>query len=125
MQYNYEYRQLTDVKPEQELKVSGRAIVFNSPTKLFEQDGISYYETISERALDNCDMSDVLMKINHVQAGQTLARTRNKSLILDVREDGLYFTATLANTQEGKDAYENIRSGLTPFATSAHIQMPI
>lgn len=114
MTYKYEYRQLADVKPENEMKVSGRAIVFNSPTKLFEKDGISYYETISERALDNCDMSDVLMKINHVQNGCTLARTRNKSLQLEIRDDGLYFTATLANTQDGKDAYENIRSGLTP-----------
>lgn len=114
MKYNYEYRALTNVEPKEDMKISGRAIVFNSPTKLFEENGIAYYETISERALDNCNMSDVLLKINHDNKGSTLARTRNKSLNLEVREDGLYFDAMLANTQAGKDAYENIRSGLTP-----------
>lgn len=114
-EYKYEYRSVESVNIQEdknELIIAGKAISFNSPTVLFEERGIQYKEIISNRALDNTDLSDVLLKLRHNQQGATLARVRNKSLELEVREDGLYFVAHLANTQEGRDAYENVRSGL-------------
>jgi hypothetical protein len=119
-EYKYEYRQsvvpvtINDNQDEKRMIIEGKAISFNSPTVLFEENGIEYKEVISERALDNTDMKDVLLKKNHDQKGETLARTRNKSLELEIRNDGLYFKAVLPNTQFGRDTYENIKSGLTP-----------
>lgn len=39
-----------------EHKVRGTAVVFNSPTCLFEIDGVKYYEVIDRHAFDECDM---------------------------------------------------------------------
>ena len=57
-------------------------------------------------------MSDVVLRYNHNDNQYTLARTRNKSLKLDLREDGLYFTAELIPTTTNKDAYLMVKEGL-------------
>ena len=69
-------------------------------------------EVISEHALDNADMSDVVLRYNHNDTNYTLARTRNHSLELEVREDGLYFSAELIPTTTNKDAYLMVKEGL-------------
>lgn len=94
--------------PEEEDKmiIEGYAITFNSPATH------GYTEVISDRALDNTDMSDVPLKYNHEDSHLIMARTRNHSLELKKDEKGLYIRAELIDTQSNKDIYKSIKSGL-------------
>lgn len=103
-----------DEKPEElkdEMIVEGKAITYGEKTKLFSMDGEDYFEIIEQGALKETDLSDVFLKYNHSDNFMVLARTRNKTLSIEDREDGVYIRATLANTSEGKDLYELIKRG--------------
>lgn len=94
--------------PEEEDKmiVEGYAITFNSPATH------GYTEIISDKALDNTDMSDVPLKYNHEDSHLIMARTRNKSLELKKDDKGLFIRAELIDTQSNKDIYKSIKAGL-------------
>ncbi len=96
---------------ENEMIVEGRAIVYDSPTVMYELDGIKYYEVITRGALDGADLKDVPFKYNHSDAVMVMARTRNKTLELIPDDQGLLIRAKLANTTAGRDLYELIRRG--------------
>lgn len=103
-----------DEKPEElkdEMIVEGKAITYDEKTRLFSMDGDDYFEIIEQGALKETDVSDVFLKYNHSDNFMVLARTRNKTLSIEEREDGVYIRATLANTSEGKDLYELIKRG--------------
>ena len=110
-----EYRALQDfslVPREGEsdaYKVRGTAVVFDTPTCLFEIDGVKYHEVIDRHALDGCDLSDVIFNYNH--GGKVVARLRNKTLALHVTERGLDMEAELSGTQAGRELYEEIDGG--------------
>ena len=110
-----EYRALQDlslVPREGEAdayKVRGTAIVFDTPTCIFEVDGVKYYEVIDRHALDGCDLSDVIMNYNH--GGKVVARLRNKTLVLTITDRGLDLEADLSGTAAGRDLYEEIDGG--------------
>lgn len=103
--FNPEIRK-TEIDDEK-MHIEGKAVAFNSPETYYGET-----EIIDERALDNTDMSDVVLRYNHNDTQYTLARTRNKSLRLEVREDGLYFDADLIPTTTNKDAYLMVQEGL-------------
>lgn len=89
------------------MEVKGYAAVFNSP------ETYGYTELISERAFDEADMSDVVLRYNHNDSFMVLARTRNKSLDLKVDEKGLYMDARLQDDiTEHKNIFNAIKSGL-------------
>lgn len=89
------------------MEIKGYAAVFNSP------ETYGYTEVISERAFDEADMSDVVLRYNHNDSFMVLARTRNKSLQLNVDEKGLFIDATLQNDiSDHKDIFNAIKSGL-------------
>ena len=94
--------------PEEDDKmiVEGYAITFNSPATH------GYTEIISDRALDNTDMTDVPLKYNHEDSHLIMARTRNKSLELKKDDKGLFIRAELIDTQSNKDIYKSIKAGL-------------
>ena len=94
---------------DEEMIVEGYAVRFNSPTVLFEYDGIEYKEQIDDRAFQEAKMDDVIFNYDH--QGKVMARTRNKTLELEVREDGLFMRAKLSGTEEGRKLYEEIRGG--------------
>lgn len=94
---------------EKELWVEGYAVRFNSPTVLFEMDGVEYKEQIDDRAFEECDMTDVIFNYNH--GGKVMARIRNKTLLLEVRNDGLHIRARLDGTEEGRKLYDEIKGG--------------
>lgn len=103
-----------DEKPEElkdEMIVEGKAITYDDKTRLFSMDGKDYFEIIERGALKDTDVSDVFLKYNHSDNFMVLARTRNKTLSIEDREDGVYIRASLANTSEGKDLYELIKRG--------------
>ena len=89
------------------MEIKGYAAVFNSP------ETYGYTEVISERAFDEADMSDVVLRYNHNDSFMVLARTRNKSLELNVDEKGLFIDATLQDDiTDHKNIFNAIKSGL-------------
>lgn len=80
-----EYRALQDFslvprdEGSPEYRVRGTAIVFNTPTVLWECDGVEYKEIIDRHAFDECDMSDVIFNYNQRRKGQSPASV-NKTL---------------------------------------------
>ena len=89
------------------MEIKGYAVVFNSP------ETYGYTEVISEHALDNADMSDVVLRYNHNDSFIVLARTRNNSLKLNVDNTGLMMDATLQeDITEHRNIYNAIKSGL-------------
>lgn len=93
----------------EDLLVTGYPVVYDSPTVIFEYEGIKYCEMIKRGALDRADMSDVPFKYNHSSDVMVMARTRNRTLSLVIDEKGLRMTANLARTTAGRDLYELIR----------------
>ena len=110
-----EYRALQDFslvpreEGAEEYRVKGTAVVFNTPTVMFECDGVKYYEVIDRHAFDECDLSDVIFNYNH--GGKVVARLRNKTLALTITERGVDMEADLSGTQAGRELYEEIDGG--------------
>jgi len=94
---------------DNEMKISGYAITFNQPTVLFEMNGIEYKEVIDSRALNSTPLNDVLLRYNHNVTTTPLARTRGGSLKLNIDNKGLFFEATLFNTQSARDIYTLVK----------------
>lgn len=106
-----EYRSATWDK-EQNGKISGYAVVFSSRTTIYKDQttGIEYHEEIDPHALDEADMKDVVLRVNH--EGKVLARTRNGSLSLAIDSKGLKIDADLTGSEESRNVYEAIKNGL-------------
>ena len=99
--------QFRAVENEEKMQIDGYAVVFNSP------ETYGYTEIIDEHALDEADMSDVVLRYNHNDSFMVLARTRNKSLKLNVDEKGLMIDATLQDDiTDHRNIYNAIKSGL-------------
>ena len=107
--FSFEVRAAKGQDDKDELYVEGKAITFNDPTIIFEYDGVQYKEQVDDRSLDDADMSDVIFNYNH--GGKVLARTRNKTLQLEKKSDGLHVKARLDGTEEGRRIYEEIQGG--------------
>ena len=89
------------------MEIKGYAAVFNSP------ETYEYTEVIDAGAFNEADMSDVVLRYNHNDSFMVLARTRNKSLTLDVDDKGLMIDAFLQDDiTEHKNIYNAIKSGL-------------
>lgn len=114
MEHIYEYRTLPEATQFDDAarSIHGKAVCFSSPTMLCEIEDRQFWEVIQPNALDNCRLNDVMLRYNHDDKSQILARTRNKSLELEIKPDGLYFRASLPNTSFGNDLYELVREGL-------------
>lgn len=90
--------------------VEGIATTFNKPYLLYEWDGVKYYEEIDRHALDEADLSDVIMQYDH--QGKVLARLSNKTLGIEPNDNGLFIYADLSKSQAAKELYEEIKNGL-------------
>ena len=96
---------------KQELVLEGIACTFDQETVLYKGKYYECREKIASGAFDNCDMTDVIFNFNH--CGRVYARTRNKSLELSVKEDGLHMKAILMPEDNGHaELYRDIQSGL-------------
>ncbi len=70
-------------------------------------------EVIDEHALDEADLSDVVLNVNHGDGNHAVARTRNNTLELSIREDGLYMKALLSKENERcAQFYRDVSEGL-------------
>ena len=109
---NIELRELTPIEDDnKELRLSGTAAVYESPTVLWECDGIQYKEVIERGAFDNTDFSKCCLKYNHCDSIPVLARVRGGSLNLTVDDIGLKFDAKLFNTSVARDLYNLVKDG--------------
>ena len=111
-----EYRNLQLLQPASEKRidsecyVEGYATTFDAPYELYEYDGVKYYEAIARNALDEADMSDVIMQYDH--DGKVLARKSNNTLIVDPNDKGLFICADLSKSTASREMYTEIESGL-------------
>lgn len=103
---NKEYRYSILTSNEEDMIVEGYAIVFETPATH------GYTEIIDRNALNGVDLRDVCLKYNHGDGALILARTRNNSLELTVDEKGLFIRAKLIDTQNNRDIYKMVKSGL-------------
>lgn len=96
----------------QDFVVEGYASTFNQPYVLYhiENDKV-VEEQVDARAFDNADMSDVIFQYDH--EGRVFARLSNDTLKLSTDEHGLFVSAYLGGTQEGRNLYEEIKGGYT------------
>lgn len=96
---------------KEELILEGIACSFDQETVIYSGKYYEYREKIAPTAFDNCDMTDVIFNYNH--CGRVYARTRNKSLELSVKEDGLHMRAILMPEDNGHaELYRDVKSGL-------------
>ena len=102
-----------------EMRIKGYAVVFDSP------ETYGYTEVIDKHALDETDMSDVVLRYNHNDSFMVLARTRNGSLKLDKDTKGLLMDAVLQNNiTDHVNVYNAIDSELIDkqsFAFKKHL----
>lgn len=88
--------------------VEGYATTFDQPYVMWElEDGTKFYEKIDRHALDNADMSDVIMQYDH--EGRVYARQSNGTLQLIIDERGLLIAADLSKTELAKGLYQDIK----------------
>ena len=102
--------QETEKRLPSDFYVEGYATTFNDPYVLYEYDGVKYMEQIDRHALDEADMSDVIMQYDHT--GRVLARNSNGSLLLEPNQRGLFIAADLSRSEAARNMYEEINAGL-------------
>ena len=94
-----------------EYRVDGYASTYE-PYKLFERDGIEYFEKIEPTAFDEADLSDVVFRVDH--EGRVYARTSAGSLEVYTDEHGLGQRADLSRTATARELFEDIKAGNYP-----------
>lgn len=96
---------------KEEMILQGIPCTFGKETVLYKGKQWELREVIEKGAFDGADMSDVIFNYNH--CGRVYARTRNQSLKLEVKDDGLHMQATLMNEDEGhQQLFRDIKNGL-------------
>ncbi len=80
------------------------------PYILFNDGEYDYYEQFDRSCFANCDMTDVIFLYDH--AGKVLARLSNDTLIVEPRDEGLFFAADLGKTEAARTLYDEICAGM-------------
>lgn len=106
-----ELRNLNINLDNDDMNLSGHAAIYDSPTVLWECDGVKYKEVIARGAFDSSDMSDCCLKYNHSDHIPILARVRGGSLTLETDNIGLKFDANLFKTSVSRDVYSLVKDG--------------
>lgn len=92
-----------------EMIVQGQPVVFNQEVVIWEYDGVEYKEKIDPGAFAETKMDDVVLVVDH--EGKPAAKTKNRTLQLSLKPDGLYMEADLSKNATGRELYEDIRNG--------------
>lgn len=94
-----------------EFYIEGYASTFNDPYMLFRDfNGNEYWEVISPDAFTDADMADVILQFDH--EGRVYARMSNGTLIVEPDEHGLFVAADLSRTENARQLFEEIKSGM-------------
>lgn len=89
-----------------EMVIEGYALKFDT----WSENLGGFKETISRRALENTDLSDVRCLVDHIPS-QIIGRTKSGTLELETDDVGLKYRCKLPNTTFARDLYENMRVG--------------
>lgn len=106
-----------NVSEEESGLMIGTPIVFNQPTRIVDFFGDEFNEVISPTALNNTDMRDVRLFVNHDLDKIALARSKNgnanSTMRFDVDSEGLHVQAKLdiENNAEARALYSAIQRG--------------
>ena len=121
---NTEFRSSSWKAEEDKGIITGYAVVFESRAVLYKDPstGNEYGEIIDRHALDNADLSDVILRYDH--EGHVLARTRNKTLKLNIDDHGLKIEADMTQSEEARHFYEEIKNGLVDKMSFAFVVDP-
>lgn len=97
--------------------LEGKAVCFDDPTILYTKEMTGNDFDISEVMEKDCfneaDISDVVLNVNHGEGNFGVARTRNKTLSLDIRDDGVYINAKLKkDNPRCEQFYRDVSDGL-------------
>ena len=107
-----EYRSMTMTAVEnEETKVRGYATTFDDPYVLYSDKDLVFREVIDHDALNDADMSDVIMQYDH--EGRVFARTSNGTLTITPDAHGLAIEADLGGTDLGRGLFQEIKGGYT------------
>lgn len=87
------------------MTVEGYAMLYDQPSV-----PMPFVEYIDRGALDNVDLSKVLLLYGH-DLNSVLARSDADNLQLRADDKGLWFRATLPDTTLGRDTYTNVANG--------------
>ena len=102
--------EVREIGEEKQLGIQGYALRFNSMS-----EDLGYREVIALGALDDTDLSDVILTFNHSE-DKVLARNNKQegtgSLKLTVDSQGLFFEAIPTDTTYSRDLIENIKNGV-------------
>lgn len=111
-----------DDSGNESLMLEGLACKFNEETVLYKGKYYECREKIDASAFNEADMSDVIFNYNH--CGRVYARTRNSTLSLEVKSDGLYMKATLRKDDRGhEELYNDIKTGtIDKMSFAFHVQ---
>lgn len=105
----FEIREIGEGK-QKEIHIQGYALTFDSIS-----EDLGFKEVVVSGALANCDLSDVVLNINHDNDRILARNTKSEgvgSLTLTVDEKGLFFDAIPTNTTYARDLIENMNSGI-------------
>lgn len=91
------------------LIIVGTPIVFDTPTTINDLCG-SYTEVIKRGALDEADLTDSRLLVNHDMTRIPLARTP-RTMQFNITDKGLEMRAELPDTEEAKTAYTAVKRG--------------
>lgn len=89
--------------------VRGYATTFDDPYTLYEDKDLILREIIDHNALNDADMSDVIMQFDH--EGRVFARTSNDTLSVGIDAHGMPIEANLGGTDLGRGLYQDIDGG--------------
>lgn len=107
--------QVADNKDEGYYELVGNPIVFGRKTKLgrnpFTDEEV--YEIMEPECFDGADVSDVVFNVNHGDGNHATARTRNGTLTLTKKDDGVECLVKLdKNNPRCVQTYIDVKSGL-------------
>ena len=109
-------REYRDITLEMEVRTmeDGQDVVEGYATTwdeylLWEDGEYRMYERIDPKAYDNCDLSDVILQLNH--EGRVYARGSNRTMTIGPDEKGLFIRAYLGGTEAGRQLREEIKGG--------------
>lgn len=96
------------------MHVSGLVNKAGSKSQVISEDGIEFYETIDPQAfIDAVDQTDHPIDFyEEHDPSLLLATTDNGSLVLNADPTGLSMEATMVDTQDARDAYQWIKTGI-------------
>ena len=110
METEVRYNPLSNVEcraEEGKMSISGYAVRYGEPSQLIAGE---FIEFIDKRAFDGVNLDETFLLYNH-NSDYVMGNTRSGTLILENTEKGLFFSASLPNTERARETFELVKRG--------------